>query len=147
ELSRLSSARGLTDYVEIGISAGDALGDADQPGDVALLLDYQVRHILVDEMQDTSKAQYRMLEALTGGWQKGDGRTLFCVGDPMQSIYRFRNAEIFRQVATSSLWNCTGACGTGPRLYHGGVQLRPHRRRSRRCLLGQYLCSRSTAFV
>ncbi len=94
ELSRLSSARGLTDYVEIGISAGDALGDADQPGDVALLLDYQVRHILVDEMQDTSKAQYRMLEALTGGWQKGDGRTLFCVGDPMQSIYRFRNAEV-----------------------------------------------------
>ena len=94
ELSCLASARGLTDYVEIGISAGHALGDADQPGDIALLLDYQVSHILVDEMQDTSKAQYRMLESLTGGWQKGDGRTLFCVGDPMQSIYRFRNAEV-----------------------------------------------------
>ncbi|MEJ2258135.1 MAG: 3'-5' exonuclease, partial [Woeseiaceae bacterium] len=38
--------------------------------------------------------QYRMLEALTGGWQPDDGRTLFCVGDPMQSIYRFRNAEV-----------------------------------------------------
>ncbi len=94
ELSCLASARGLTDYVEIGISAGNALGDADQPGDIALLLDYQVSHILVDEMQDTSKAQYRMLESLTGGWQKGDGRSLFCVGDPMQSIYRFRNAEV-----------------------------------------------------
>src|SRR5210317_2041409 len=35
-----------------------------------------------------------MLEALTGGWAQGDGRTLFCVGDPMQSIYRFRNAEV-----------------------------------------------------
>ena len=45
-------------------------------------------------MQDTSSAQYRMLEALTGGWAEGDGRTLFCVGDPMQSIYRFRNAEV-----------------------------------------------------
>ncbi len=94
ELRRLSLARGITDYVEIAMCAGDALGDADNPGDIALLLDYQVRHILVDEMQDTSRAQYRMLEALTGGWQPGDGRTLFCVGDPMQSIYRFRNAEV-----------------------------------------------------
>lgn len=94
ELQRLSGSRGVTDYIEIALSAGTALGTAEQPGDVALLLDYQLRHILVDEMQDTSKAQYRMLEALTGGWQADDGRTLFCVGDPMQSIYRFRNAEV-----------------------------------------------------
>ena len=94
ELQRLSSARGVTDYTEIALSAATALGTAEQPGDVALLLDYQLRHILIDEMQDTSKAQYRMLEALTGGWQADDGRTLFCVGDPMQSIYRFRNAEV-----------------------------------------------------
>ncbi len=94
ELQRLCLAQGLTDHVEIALSADAALGTAESPGDVALLLDYQVRHILVDEMQDTSKAQYRMLEALTGGWQQGDGRTLFCVGDPMQSIYRFRNAEV-----------------------------------------------------
>jgi ATP-dependent helicase/nuclease subunit A len=59
-----------------------------------LLLDYQIRHVLVDEMQDTSSAQYRMIEALTGGWTEDDGRTLYCVGDPMQSIYRFRNAEV-----------------------------------------------------
>ena len=94
ELQRLFSARRLTDYIEIAMGASDALGTADSPGDIALLLDYQVRHILVDEMQDTSRAQYRLLEALTGGWVPGDGRTLFCVGDPMQSIYRFRNAEV-----------------------------------------------------
>jgi ATP-dependent exoDNAse (exonuclease V) beta subunit len=35
-----------------------------------------------------------LLEALTAGWVDGDGRTLFCVGDPMQSIYRFRQAEV-----------------------------------------------------
>jgi len=94
ELKRLLAERGVADHIDIAISASAALGTAEDPGDVALLLDYQVRHLLVDEMQDTSSAQYRMLEALTGGWERGDGRTLYCVGDPMQSIYRFRNAEV-----------------------------------------------------
>jgi ATP-dependent exoDNAse (exonuclease V) beta subunit len=94
ELKRLFVERGLVDHIEIALSASDALGTPDEPGDVAMLLDYQVRHLLVDEMQDTSAAQYRMIEALTGGWEPGDGRTLYCVGDPMQSIYRFRNAEV-----------------------------------------------------
>ncbi|MDX1518271.1 MAG: UvrD-helicase domain-containing protein, partial [Woeseiaceae bacterium] len=94
ELRRLSLAQGVTDHIEVALSAGSALGTADEPGDMALLFDYQLRHILVDEMQDTSRGQYHMLEALTGGWQTGDGRTLFVVGDPMQSIYRFRNAEV-----------------------------------------------------
>ena len=94
EMRRLFNEHALTDHIEVALTASQALGTADNPGDVALLLDYQVRHLLVDEMQDTSSAQYRMLEALTGGWEPGDGRTLFCVGDPMQSIYRFRNAEV-----------------------------------------------------
>ena len=96
ELKRLFAEQGVADHTEVALSAASALGSADSPGELALLLDYQVRHILVDEMQDTSSAQYRMLEALTGGWEAGDGRTLFCVGDPMQSIYRFRNAEVGR---------------------------------------------------
>ena len=94
ELRRLFRSKGALDYIEVAMNADEALGSPDAPGDVALLLDYQLRHILVDEMQDTSIAQYRMLEALTAGWETGDGRTLFCVGDPMQSIYRFRNAEV-----------------------------------------------------
>jgi ATP-dependent exoDNAse (exonuclease V) beta subunit len=94
ELKRLFGAQGIADHIEVALQAGAALGSADEPGDVALLLDYKVSHVLVDEMQDTSSAQYHMLEALTGGWARGDGRTLFCVGDPMQSIYRFRNAEV-----------------------------------------------------
>lgn len=94
ELQRLFAERGVVDHIDVALTAGAALGTAENPGDVALLLDYQVRHVLVDEMQDTSSAQYRMLEALTGGWEPGDGRTLYCVGDPMQSIYRFRNAEV-----------------------------------------------------
>ena len=94
ELKRLFAEQGVADHIEIALNAAAALGSAESPGDTALLLDYRVSHVLVDEMQDTSSAQYRMLEALTGGWAEGDGRTLFCVGDPMQSIYRFRNAEV-----------------------------------------------------
>ena len=94
ELQRLFATLRVTDYIEIAIGADEALGTAERPGDIALLLDYQVRHVLIDEMQDTSRAQYRLVESLTGGWVPGDGRTLFCVGDPMQSIYRFRNAEV-----------------------------------------------------
>jgi len=94
ELKRLFGERGISDHVDVAITASDSLGTAENPGDIALLLDYQVRHLLVDEMQDTSAAQYRMLETLTGGWEAGDGRSLYCVGDPMQSIYRFRNAEV-----------------------------------------------------
>ena len=94
ELQRLFAEQGATDHIEVAMTAGAVLGTADNPGDIALLLDYQIRHLLIDEMQDTSLAQYRMLEALTGGWESGDGRTMYCVGDPMQSIYRFRNAEV-----------------------------------------------------
>ncbi len=94
ELKRLFSEQGVADHIEVALGAAAALGSAEAPGNVALLLDYQLRHVLVDEMQDTSTAQYEMLGALTGGWEPGDGRTLFCVGDPMQSIYRFRNAEV-----------------------------------------------------
>ena len=96
ELKRLFAEHGIVDYTDIALTAAAALGTADNPGDIALLLDYQVRHLLIDEMQDTSSAQYAMLESLTGGWEPGDGRTLYCVGDPMQSIYRFRNAEVGR---------------------------------------------------
>lgn len=94
ELRRLFGERGVTDHNEVALSAGRALGDPDNPGDIALILDYKVQHLLVDEMQDTSIGQYELLKKLTAGWTPGDGRSIFCVGDPMQSIYRFRDAEV-----------------------------------------------------
>lgn len=87
-------AQGRVDYIEIANSASAAFGETDNPTDLALTLDYRIQHILVDEFQDTSSNQYRLLEQLTMGWEPGDGRTLFLVGDPMQSIYRFRKAEV-----------------------------------------------------
>jgi ATP-dependent helicase/nuclease subunit A len=85
---------GQVDFIEIAGGATAALGGAEAPTDLLLALDYRIQHILVDEFQDTSFTQFELLEKLTSGWQPGDGRTLFLVGDPMQSIYRFREADV-----------------------------------------------------
>ncbi|HOD36786.1 MAG TPA: UvrD-helicase domain-containing protein [Syntrophales bacterium] len=66
----------------------------DEPTDLHLHLDCRVRHLLVDEFQDTSRNQWNLLQRLCSGWEPGDGRTLFIVGDPKQSIYAFRKAEV-----------------------------------------------------
>ena len=86
--------QGQVDFTEMSLSAQAALGSDEAPTDLALRLDYRLQHILVDEFQDTSDGQFRLLLALTRGWQTGDGRSVFLVGDPMQSIYRFRQAEV-----------------------------------------------------
>ncbi|WP_395167799.1 UvrD-helicase domain-containing protein [Piscirickettsia salmonis] len=82
------------DFTQVALGALDALADQRGATDLALALDYKVSHILCDEFQDTSKVQLRLFELLSAGWQPDDGRTLFFVGDPMQSIYRFRHAEV-----------------------------------------------------
>ncbi|MBV1914893.1 MAG: UvrD-helicase domain-containing protein [Pseudomonadales bacterium] len=82
------------DHSEISLAALRSLGTEQQPTDLALSLDYRFQHILIDEFQDTSNLQIQLLEKLTLGWQPDDGRSLFLVGDPMQSIYKFRQADV-----------------------------------------------------
>jgi ATP-dependent exoDNAse (exonuclease V) beta subunit len=82
------------DFTAISQQALTALGDEDNPTDLALYLDNAIHHLLVDEFQDTSITQFDLLTKLVQGWQPDDGKTLFVVGDPMQSIYRFRQAEV-----------------------------------------------------
>ncbi|MFO7830596.1 MAG: UvrD-helicase domain-containing protein [Desulfuromonadaceae bacterium] len=82
------------DFTEISLSARQALVESGNPTDLLLQLDQQIEHILVDEFQDTSWLQFSLLETLTSAWDQSRGRTLFIVGDPMQSIYRFREAEV-----------------------------------------------------
>jgi ATP-dependent exoDNAse (exonuclease V) beta subunit len=85
---------GEVDFVAIAQSAQLALENEQGATDLALKLDYKISHLLIDEFQDTSPVQTRLIEKLIEGWQPDDGRTLFCVGDPMQSIYRFRKADV-----------------------------------------------------
>jgi ATP-dependent helicase/nuclease subunit A len=82
------------DFVSIALAAqsGVVANDSVLREPVARSL----RHVLVDEFQDTSITQFAFLEGVARAWNEfGDGEeTLFCVGDPMQSIYRFRQAEV-----------------------------------------------------
>ncbi len=94
ELKLVFQREGVTDFQELGAAARLALGSPEEPTELAFSLDYRIQHILVDEFQDTSYSQYDLIRSLTADWQPGDGRTLFAVGDPMQSIYLFRDAEV-----------------------------------------------------
>ena len=95
ELELVFARSGQTDYTGLAAAALRGLGD-EHTGftDLGLYLDRRIRHVLVDEFQDTNWGQLHLLEKLTTGWEPGDGRSLFLVGDPMQSIYRFREAEV-----------------------------------------------------
>lgn len=94
ELWLVFREKGTTDFAAIALRAGESLGSSEDPSELLLRLDARIAHILVDEFQDTSYLQTGMLEQLIAGWNPGDGRTLFVVGDPMQSIYLFREAEV-----------------------------------------------------
>ncbi len=111
-LQQVFSEHNEVDFTAISQQAQRAMGDESSPTDLALYLDNQIHHLLVDEFQDTSLQQFELLSQLVCGWQPNDGKTLFVVGDPMQSIYRFRGAEVGLFLRTKQL-------GVGP------VQLTP----------------------
>ena len=85
--------RHLLDYVELE-QAALRLFDQETPTDLQLFLDRKIQHLLVDEFQDTNRSQWLLLQHLCSGWLPDSGRTLFVVGDPKQSIYAFRKAEV-----------------------------------------------------
>jgi ATP-dependent helicase/nuclease subunit A len=94
ELDGVFREKGTVDFPAVSMTALRALGTAEAPTDLSLRLDYRLRHLLLDEFQDTSATQLDLVQQLTAGWQRDDGRSVFCVGDPMQSIYGFRQAEV-----------------------------------------------------
>jgi ATP-dependent exoDNAse (exonuclease V) beta subunit len=82
------------DFSEIAQRASEALGNDDAPTEIRERLDYRISHLLIDEFQDTSPLQVQLLQQVTAGWEDDPTRSVFLVGDPMQSIYRFRKADV-----------------------------------------------------
>ena len=101
ELKLVFAEAGKADYTEIAQIAATVLaGEEGIPGEGALAAADNIKHLLVDEFQDTSRKQHRLLQSLIAAWPDREGRTCFVVGDPMQSIYLFRDAdaELFGRV-------------------------------------------------
>ena len=95
------------DFIEVALQADKVLDSRLGVSETALFLDYKIQHLLIDEFQDTSVSQFNIIEKLLDTWQLGDGKTLFLVGDPMQSIYRFRESQVglFLQVKEVGIAN------------------------------------------
>jgi ATP-dependent helicase/nuclease subunit A len=86
--------QGRVDFVEVAMAASAALQSPEGPTDLGLAMGARIRHVLVDEFQDTSVSQVKLLRSLAQTWESDEDCSIFAVGDPMQSIYAFRNAEV-----------------------------------------------------
>ncbi len=93
-------ARGLADMADLERCALALLRDSTLSGWVQERLDARIRHVLIDEFQDTSPLQWHALHAWLSAYAGAGGGAsgqrppgVFIVGDPKQSIYRFRRAE------------------------------------------------------
>ena len=100
EFADYKRAHGLADMADLERCALALLRDGSLSGWVQERLDARIRHVLIDEFQDTSPLQWHALHAWLAGYAGagggGSGQRppgVFIVGDPKQSIYRFRRAE------------------------------------------------------
>lgn len=110
--------RHLLDYNDLELAAYDSIAQNPEWLNVLYSFDEHTDHILVDEFQDTSSLQWKIVYKLTEEWRSGQGAkresgikpTIFLVGDDKQSIYSFRGADvgIFRN-ARNSLSEWLGA--------------------------------------
>jgi ATP-dependent helicase/nuclease subunit A len=94
-------ARGVLDYEDLIATTRNLLERSDAAAWVLYKLDGGIDHVLIDEAQDTSPEQWRIVKALTSEFFAGEGsdagrgreRTIFAVGDEKQSIFSFQGAD------------------------------------------------------
>ncbi|MBC7548006.1 MAG: UvrD-helicase domain-containing protein, partial [Polaromonas sp.] len=97
EFSALKHARQWVDMNDVERAAQSMLGDPVLSGWVQERLDARIKHLMIDEFQDTNPLQWQALSSWLSGYGgaggSGGAPSVFLVGDPKQSIYRFRRAE------------------------------------------------------
>jgi ATP-dependent helicase/nuclease subunit A len=94
DYAALKRERGWIDMSDLERAALVLMSDPVLSGWVQERLDARVRHLLIDEFQDTNPLQWQALNAWISGYAgAGSAPSVFIVGDPKQSIYRFRRAE------------------------------------------------------
>ncbi len=94
EFTALKRERGWVDMNDVERAGKEMLADPVLSGWVQERLDARIRHLMIDEFQDTNPLQWQALSSWLQSYG-GAGRapSVFLVGDPKQSIYRFRRAE------------------------------------------------------
>ncbi|HNQ58109.1 MAG: UvrD-helicase domain-containing protein [Burkholderiales bacterium] len=94
-LDRYKRERRLMDFADLEWHVWRMLADETHAAFLQARLDARYRHILLDEFQDTNPLQWQILLAWLAayGTLDADRPRVFVVGDPKQSIYRFRRAE------------------------------------------------------
>jgi ATP-dependent exoDNAse (exonuclease V) beta subunit len=106
ELSVVFAENNKVDFIQLSIAALEVFKESPER---ILDLAGNIRHLLIDEFQDTSRHQHELVTELLSAWSDAadadESRTVFLVGDPMQSIYMFRQAEVelFTQVRERGL--------------------------------------------
>jgi ATP-dependent helicase/nuclease subunit A len=106
ELRVVFAEAATVDFTEVAQIAIKVLTTEDgAPSEAAMAVADGIHHVLVDEFQDTSRRQHELLGRLVAAWPERDGRTCFLVGDPMQAIYFFRDAdaELFPRAENAGL--------------------------------------------
>ena len=95
---RTLAARAALDFSDVLERALNLLRRMDEFSQSRFRLESRYHHVLVDEFQDTSRAQWELVSLLIQSWGQGQGLasnpSIFIVGDRKQSIYRFRDAEV-----------------------------------------------------
>ncbi|MDP2783015.1 MAG: UvrD-helicase domain-containing protein [Sulfurimicrobium sp.] len=101
---RLKEARQMLDFADVEWRVFQLLSRSDYAEYMQYKLDSRYSHILLDEFQDTNPLQWQVMQSWLGAYGAAGSRpSVFMVGDPKQSIYRFRRAEprLFQIAATS----------------------------------------------
>jgi ATP-dependent helicase/nuclease subunit A len=101
EYERTLRKHGMLDFSDVLQRTLALLGQMEEFSQSRFKLEARYQHVLVDEFQDTSRAQWALVELLIKSWASGLGLTsrelepsIFIVGDRKQSIYGFRDAEV-----------------------------------------------------